>query len=81
LRIGLTLLRFMFGFDSSGCNGDYDEKTAGQEQVHTEENQAHSLTTKQPPPAISWSLERDNLIKRFKLQNDRAVQLLHVRLH
>ena len=27
----------------------------------------------QPPPRLTWSLERDNLIKRFKLQNDRAV--------
>lgn len=71
LLIGLTLL-ITAGFDR-GCSGDYDEKTAGKEQAHTEENQAQ-LNTKQPPPAISWSLERDNLIKRFKLQNDRAVQ-------
>lgn len=27
----------------------------------------------QPSPTISWSLERDNLIKRFKLQNERAI--------
>lgn len=31
------------------------------------------LNSVQPPPTITWSLERDNLIKRFKLQNDRAV--------
>lgn len=42
------------------------------EQDHTEQNQ-RNLNTVQPPPTISWSLERDNLIKRFKLQNDRAV--------
>jgi hypothetical protein len=42
------------------------------EQDHTEQNQ-RNLNTIQPPPTISWSLERDNLIKRFKLQNDRAV--------
>lgn len=42
------------------------------EQAHTEANQ-QNLNTTQPAPTISWSLERDNLIKRFKLQNDRAV--------
>jgi hypothetical protein len=42
------------------------------EQNHTEENQ-RALNSVQPPPTITWSLERDNLIKRFKLQNDRAV--------
>lgn len=47
-------------------------ESALKEQAHTELNQ-RDLMTKQPPPNISWSLERDNLIKRFKLQNDRAV--------
>jgi hypothetical protein len=42
------------------------------EQDHTEQNQ-RNLNTVQPPPTINWSLERDNLIKRFKLQNDRSV--------
>jgi len=42
------------------------------EQAHTELNQ-RDLNQKQPAPTITWSLERDNLIKRFKLQNDRAV--------
>jgi len=46
--------------------------TALDEQAHTELNQ-QNLMVKQPPPTISWSLERDNLIKRFKLQNDRSV--------
>jgi hypothetical protein len=67
----VLLLPFMFGFDGSGCS-EYKDKTAGQEQVHTEQNQAQ-LNSKQPAPTITWSLERDNLIKRFKLQNDRAV--------
>jgi len=42
------------------------------EQAHTETNQ-RDLMKKQPPPTITWSLERDNLTKRFKLQNDRGV--------
>jgi hypothetical protein len=42
------------------------------EQVETEKNQKH-LFSVQPPPKISWSLERDNLTKRFKLQNDRSI--------
>jgi len=41
------------------------------EQAHIEKNQA-SLNQTQPSPNISWSLERDNLIKRFKLENDRS---------
>lgn len=58
----------------SGC---IDEKVANNtsaidEQVETEINQKNLLKV-QPPPKISWSLERDNLIKRFKLQNDRTV--------
>lgn len=67
--IGLVLL-FTAAFDDS-CNGDKN-KTAREEQAHIEQNQAE-LNRVQPSPRISWSLERDNLIKRFKLQNDRAV--------
>ena len=46
--------------------------TALQEQNKTEVNQAQ-LNEIQPAPLINWSLERDNLIKRFKLQNDRSI--------
>lgn len=46
-------------------------KTALDEQAATEMNQ-QGLFAKQPPPRLSWSLERDNLIKRFKLMNDRG---------
>jgi len=46
--------------------------SAKQEQAHTEVNQQRLMAT-QPPPDITWSLERDNLIKRFKLENDRSV--------
>lgn len=56
-----------------GCNNRPDENvTAIQEQEKTEQNQK-DLNSIQPAPKISWSLERDNLIKRFKLQNDRTV--------
>lgn len=53
---------------------DYEDNTAGLEQAHTEANQA-ALNLIQPAPNVTWSLERDNLIKRFKLQNDRSVMM------
>lgn len=46
--------------------------SAKDEQAQTEVNQ-QGLNSKQPAPRITWSLERDNLIKRFKLQNDRTI--------
>lgn len=56
--------------------GSCDERpkniTALDEQARTELNQK-DLNALQPAPKISWSLERDNLIKRFKLQNDRSI--------
>jgi hypothetical protein len=57
---------------TAACEDNYSDKTAGKEQAATEQNQDQLLRT-QPPPKISWSLERDNLIKRFKLMNDRSV--------
>ena len=56
----------------SDCEGRPKNETAKDEQALTENNQ-RGLLAKQPPPQISWSLERDNLIKRFKLMNDRSV--------
>lgn len=47
-------------------------ESAIHEQAHTEQNQ-QALLRNQPPPDISWSLERENLINRFKLMNDRDV--------
>lgn len=49
-----------------------ENKTALKEQTHTEKNQQRLLDA-QPLPDITWSLERDNLIRRFKLMNDRGV--------
>jgi hypothetical protein len=60
---------------SETCNtgsGSANNTSAKTEQAHTESNQQH-LNQVQPAPTITWSLERDNLIKRFKLQNDRTV--------
>jgi len=57
---------------SSSCENKQDNTSALKEQQQTEVNQTQ-LNQVQPAPRITWSLERDNLIKRFKLQNDRAV--------
>jgi hypothetical protein len=73
-----VLLLLMIGLfttlTSESCKVDSrpDNTSAIKEQAHTEKNQ-QNLNEVQPSPTISWSLERDNLIKRFKLQNDRAV--------
>jgi hypothetical protein len=68
------LLIFGIMFFLMGCkpNKIDDNTSALDEQRETEINQKHLLAV-QPPPKISWSLERDNLIKRFKLQNDRTI--------
>ena len=65
----LAVFVFLTGGD---CDGRPVNTTAKDEQAATEMNQRGLLAT-QPPPRISWSLERDNLIKRFKLMNDRSV--------
>jgi hypothetical protein len=60
----------------TSCTSCDNEKTGNtsalEEQMKTEANQ-RDLNAVQPAPKISWSLERDNLIKRFKLQNDRSI--------
>jgi hypothetical protein len=66
----LAILVLMFAITS--CDERPSNSTALDEQVKTEQNQ-RDLNSTQPAPKISWSLERDNLIKRFKLQNDRSV--------
>ena len=52
--------------------GELANNTAKQEQARVEANQS-ALNSKQPSPKVTWSMERDNLIKRFKLMNDRSV--------
>lgn len=66
----LAILVLMFMVTS--CDERPQNSSALDEQARTEQNQ-RDLNTTQPAPKISWSLERDNLIKRFKLQNDRSV--------
>lgn len=68
----LTLVFIAIGCCSCEDNKRPQNSTAKDEQALTEVNQSQLLVN-QPPPRITWSLERDNLIKRFKLQNDRAV--------
>ena len=69
LLLAIILLAFISCVDS----GTRPQNTSAlDEQAKTEVNQ-RDLNTVQPPPKITWSLERDNLIKRFKLQNDRTV--------
>lgn len=66
----LAILVLMFAVTS--CDSANNNTSALDEQAKTELNQ-RDLNAVQPAPKISWSLERDNLIKRFKLQNDRSI--------
>lgn len=70
----LTILSISFTscFDSAPSRNHQANTSALTEQAQTEINQ-QELISKQPSPRVTWSLERDNLIKRFKLQNDRSV--------
>ena len=68
----LAVILILIGFGNGCENRSPANDTAIKEQAATETNQQH-LFDVQPPPKLSWSLERDNLIKRFKLQNDRTV--------
>lgn len=58
----------------TGCGDNHQPAnvSALNEQAHTEINQ-RQLELNQPLPNISWSAERDNLIKLKKLQNDRSI--------
>ena len=68
----LFLIGLFTTLTSESCQQQPTNTSAKDEQAHTESNQ-RNLNAVQPPPTITWSLERDNLIKRFKLQNDRTV--------
>lgn len=71
--IALLALSILF-MSAKGCDSPEQAKnqTAKLEQASVEKNQTR-LNSSQPAPSITWSLERDNLIKRFKLMNDRSV--------
>jgi hypothetical protein len=62
----------MLLFTAEKCSEKHSNTTALDEQSHTETNQQR-LNKVQPLPDITWSMERDNLIKLKKLQNDRTV--------
>lgn len=66
------LLVFCSLFLLAWCQEVPRNTSAIDEQRKTELNQ-RNLNELQPAPSISWSLERDNLIKRFKMMNDRSI--------
>lgn len=71
--LSCTMAYFTLTSESScNDNGRPANTSAIDEQAHTETNQQR-LMKNQPLPDISWSAERDNLIKLKKLQNDRTV--------
>ena len=63
---------FMTLLMAAKCQDRPANTTAKDEQAHTENNQRR-LNANQPLPDVTWSMERDNLIKLKKLQNDRSV--------
>lgn len=65
--VAMTLLAL-----TSCDDGRPSNTSAKDEQAHTETNQQR-LNATQPLPDITWSMERDNLIKLKKLQNDRTI--------
>jgi hypothetical protein len=71
LSISIICL-FFLTTSETGCDGRPENTSAKDEQAHTELNQ-QALNNLQPAPNVKWSLERDNLIKRFLLMNDRGV--------
>ena len=72
LKLVVILLIVFLGLNNTSCVEGTENKTARLEQQLTEENQT-VLLEKQPPPKVSWSMERANLNDRFKLMNERTV--------
>lgn len=72
MKIIIYLLFIVSALFTTSCDNAVDNSSAKSEQAHTEVNQ-QNLNQMQPAPRITWSLERDNLIKRFKMMNDRSV--------
>lgn len=58
-----------FWDNSAGTNTGSTGATQASEAKHTEDNQVR-LSTVSPPPSLSKSLERENLIKRLNFLND-----------
>ena len=79
IKFSLLLIALIFVTTScelvrtSENSGDtYSTNTAGQEQAATEKNQ-QTLLKNQPPPRVTWSMERDALDMRFKMMNNRGI--------
>lgn len=69
--IVILIVSVMLTLAMSGCTEteNYKDTTSGQEAKLTEANQ-NRLLTASPPPALTQSLERENLIRRLELLND-----------
>ena len=73
IQLLIIMLGIFISLTSQQCESNHPLNTSAlDEQAHTERNQSR-LNEIQPAPDVPWSLERDNLIKRFLLQNDRSV--------
>lgn len=72
-KILLIISLLIMTISLSACSLDdtsTDGSTAQKEQNMTEVNQS-KLLANQPPPKLDWSLERDNIIKKTNLWNDK----------
>lgn len=68
--IGFVLLFVAaMGMGCTTSQTSYESTTSGHEAMLTEENQDRLLKTS-PPPKLTKSLERENLIRRLELLND-----------
>ncbi len=71
--LSLVFIAFLL-MSATNCENKNPNTSAKEEQARTEKNQQR-LNKVQPAPKVDWSLERDNLIHRFKLMNDRTVTM------
>jgi hypothetical protein len=71
-KINFFILVLLGIITFTGCDNSIKNTTALEEQNKTENNQKR-LNAVQPAPSLSWSMERDALIKRNLLMNDRSV--------
>lgn len=66
----MAIVIMVFG---SGCMGERNEGSSGETQrqeAKLTENNQQRLIASNPPPQLSKSLERENLVRRLKLLND-----------
>lgn len=72
--LATVMMLLVAAFTFTSCLDDQRpaNTSALDEQAHTEINQ-QTLLKNQPIPTVHWSMERDNLIKFKKLQNDKTI--------